>query len=577
MDKFTYYITDAEERVYPSNDVKYSYVRETGERYVRLKVSNSLTFQDRLKDGTLISDYAILKAIESDRYTSIKIYKLQSNSTYSLIITGILDLTGEWDVSNKSVSCSVITNDDYDFVKKYGSKKFNVLQFGLTATTVKHTVTTTLDTDIDNTYLIQDILEVIFQNIFENASASITSQFLTSATNPVTGVSSETTKIYICHKESVQDTASSPEVLELSFDDIMKYLNTQFNLNYYVSGNSLIVESLEFFENNFSYASARTVGVDLTSYTNNGKSYSGDLILNKHKYKYDNSKIVSEEQFAYQEWKNKDFKDASIIYDVNLIEEAKSIQSINVSNDINYILDNSDISSTGVCFLATEYDSPNYVLIERNITVSSEELEIITNFNFDTLLFSKNNITSAIATGISPTRTFHTNNVQVSLNDSVLITFNLVLNSGTLPEIKFMNKTYQSTVEGANSFTFISVAAGNLWWYCIFRALAVTNFSITNLSIIKTSATSVVNAPMAWTDLLDKYHQHGRIFITGKMNGITRSFASTIKHKIGMISTVPINSLDTDKLIKTDIGSGELISAPHNSNDMYDLEVGYDN
>jgi len=88
----------------------------------------------------------------------------------------------------------------------------------------------------------------------------------------------------------------------------MKYLNTQFNLNYYVSGNSLIVESLEFFENNFSYASARTVGVDLTSYTNNGKSYSGDLILNKHKYKYDNSKIVSEEQFAYQEWKNKDFK-----------------------------------------------------------------------------------------------------------------------------------------------------------------------------------------------------------------------------------------------------------------------------
>lgn len=575
MDKFKYYITDAEERVYPKTDVKYSYSRERDERFIRLKINSSLTFGDRLVNGTAVNDYTLLKSIESQRKTPIKIYKLQSDGSYDLFITGILDLTGSWDGTLKTVNCGVVTNDDYKFLKNT-DKKFNILQLGLTATDVKHTVTDPLDTTISNTYLLQSVLEIIFQNIFDNENAAFTSQFLTSGTNPVTGSSSETTKIYISHKQSVVDTASSPEVLELSFDDIMKYLRTQFGLYWYISGNTLIVENLKFFENDFSYSSARTVGIDLTDYTNNTKSYSGSLILNKDKYKYDVSKLVSEEKFIYQEWENKNFRDLTISYDVDLIVDKKSEERINASNDIAYILDNTDISINGVCFLATAFDSPNFVLIERNVTVQSNELEIISNFSFDTLKFTGNNITSAIADGAS-TKTFNTNNVQVAEDDSVLITFNLTLLSGTVPDLQFMNQGYIPTNEGLNSYTYISEDEATLWWYLIFRAVLATNFTIDNLRIIKTSSSSVVNAPMAWTDLINKYHKHGRILITGEVNGLETSFESTIKSKISIFSTIPINSFDPEKLIKSDIGDGELVNAPFNENDQYDLEVANDN
>ena len=138
-----------------------------------------------------------------------------------------------------------------------------------------------------------------------------------------------------------------------------------------------------------------------------------------------------------------------------------------------------------------------------------------------------------------------------------------------------MNQAYQSAVEGINSVSYTSVDSSTLYWNLIFRALAVTNFSITNLTIIRTSSSSVVNAPMAWSDLLWKYHQHGRVLTEGLMNGILTPFQSTSRLKVGNVSTVPINSFDENKLIKTDIGEGELVSASFNQNNEYDMEVRY--
>ena len=571
MNKYKYYITDSNVRVYPANDVAFAYEKQKGEAFYRLRITNSLDFQNRPIDGELINDFNLLKPYQNDGYVIFKVYELQDDETYDLFITAYLDLTGTWDEDNKIVTCPVITKDEHYFWDKYGDKKFNVLQFGLTATDVIQRIDVT-DTTISNCYHLNDILEIIFKNIYDDENASMTSSFLTSATNPMTGATSETTLIYICHKDSVTDTTSEPEVLELSFDDIMRFLRTQYNLYWYVSSNVLYVENYKYFENAFSYTVARSVGTDLTDYTNNGKSYSDNFIRNKNKYSTDSEGLYYEELWKYQEYENIAFKDSKITYDVNLLENKKIEHSIEVSNDINYILNNTDISSDGVCFMACEIDTET-IIIRRDVQISVNEFEIFHNWDFNTFKFVGNEIVSAIGT---VNQYAHTNMIPISQDDRVVISFNMTKISGTMPQLEFIGTT-ESISDDYNSIGFTKTSAGTSYYFPKIKAAGTCNFSITNFSVTRIMNKNVINAPMAWCDLLWKYHKRGRVLLEGYMNGILTPFESVIKLIRGeTISSVPINSFDPYDLIRTDIGDGEVARASFNENNVFDLEVVYD-
>ena len=572
MDKYKFYITDSLVRVYPANDVMFAYRKVKDQAFYRLEITNSLDFQDRIIEGDTISDFTLLRPYEDERYVTFYVYQLQSDDTYDLFISGYLDLTGEWNIDDKIITCNVISKDEYYFWDRYGDKKFNVLQFGLTAKDVIQRIDL-VDTTISNCYALNDVLEIIFKNIFDDEDASVTSSFLTSATNPVTSTTSETTLIYICHKDSVTDTASEPEVLELSFDDIMSFLKIQFNLYWYVTGNTLYVENYKYFENAFSYSVARSVGTDLTDYTNNGKSYSDNFIKNKNKYHTIAESLMYEEIWKYQEYENIAFKDSQITYDVNLLENKKVEYVLQVSNDINYIIDNTDISGNGVCFLACELDGADTIIIYRDVQISINEFEIFNNFDFGTFKFTGNEIVSAIGT---VGQYAHANRIRVGQDDVVVISFVITLISGTMPQLEFITST-ESISAGYNSIAFTKTSAGSSSYIPKIVAAGTCNFSLIDFAVTRITNKNVVNAPMAWGDMLWKYHKRGRILSQGYMNGILTPFESALKLKQGeTISSVPISTLDPYDLIRTDIGDGELLRASFNKNNVYELEVVYD-
>lgn len=572
MDKYTYYITDNYFQVYPANQVEFSIERESGKMFYRTKITNEIVLKDRNIDGKAITDYTDIKNYESQRYVPLKVYKLNDSAAYDLFMQGYLDLTGEWDEDNHKVVCNVITRDDYYFASKLGNKKFNILQLGLTAKDIIMRVDA-VDTTISNCYYLNDILELIFLNIYDNEDASFTSQFLTSSTNPVTLQTSETNKIYICNKQSVTDTTSEPEVLELSFDDIMNYLQVQFDVYWYISSDALIVEHRQFFENDFSYATAKSVGLDLTDYTNNGKSYSDNFIKNKKSYTIDSEQIYNKEGWKYQEYQNVAFRDAYISYDINKIEEREVLLSIDVSNDIEYIIDNSDVSNSGVCFLACETSGLDTIIIRRDIQISVNEFQSFNNFSYNTFKFVENEIKEA--TGII-NQYAHSNQIPIGQYDSIVVSFNMTLLSGTMPKLYFIN-TSETIVEGENSISFTKTTSGTSYYYVQIIALGTCSFKLKNFAVTRVTNKNIVNAPFAWSDLLWKYHKRGRILSEGYMNGILTPFESGLKLKQGeIITAVPINDFTETDLIKTDLGEGELKKATFNDNNIYDLEVIYD-
>ena len=88
-----------------------------------------------------------------------------------------------------------------------------------------------------------------------------------------------------------------------------------------------------------------------------------------------------------------------------------------------------------------------------------------------------------------------------------------------------------------------------------------TLLTISDVGMI--SKDTIINAPLSLANLHHNYWRHGRVIISGYMNGSLQTFLSVEKRKILDSIRLPIccNEFDTNKLINTDLGWGEVSEA----------------
>ena len=578
---YRYYAIESngtETEVFPVNEVKFRYQRQEGQYYYRLTIDGSLEFQDR----TGITDYTFLKSFETTvNYLNLRVEQNNGSNVYSSFLTSFIDLKGEWKVDQTKCTLGIKPNDVYTFIDKYGDIEFNILQSGLTQTTIDALISA-VTYSYPKCVNIITALEYVYQNIAGVSGASITSQFFTSATNPITSAATETNNIFITPKTIVIDETdpNTETVLNVTFNGLMKALNNMYNVYFNIVGSTLFIEHFKYYDNALSYSVGKSVGLNLTSYTNNGKSFGSTLIDNKNQYTYDSSKLVNKEKYSYKEFENPAFAEALIEYDVNLTGDQTKEYALNeVVADVEYINGNTEINKDGICILITDGSD----VIVRNITVQTNEFKSLSNVDFDTFLFTTNDILSAIDNS-ADNKSAKTNEVAFNAAntpefDSFTVTFSFVLNSGSLPKIGMaLTPLTEFTVlnqAAPQSFVFTNTVNDVDIVPLIITSQGDCQFEMSNITITRTINQNVVNAPAAWTDLLDKYWQHGRVLSQGIMNGIVTNFISTIKIKNETtIENIPVTSFDPANLVTTNIGNGEVLSALMNdSNKLETLEL----
>lgn len=130
---------------------------------------------------------------------------------------------------------------------------------------------------------------------------------------------------------------------------------------------------------------------------------------------------------------------------------------------------------------------------------------------------------SAISNGSSVHAAGTDNEIDILVDETYLVTFNLILNSGVLPGLVFQKNlgdlvysNVEDSVEGSNSFIFTITTSQNNAVFSFFNINTTTNYVISNLKIIRISSENILDlagvsngvrtsaSDAAYNNLLDK-------------------------------------------------------------------------
>lgn len=137
----------------------------------------------------------------------------------------------------------------------------------------------------------------------------ITSQFFSSATNPVTGLTNRLTNLCISVKSSIIDYAAglskTNAKYEITMKDLFDMMRDVFNVYWYMDGSNIVIEHDSFFRNGYAYGGTPVVGVDLTDETTYPLKYQvlKDITgaYRKTKYEINGDELVEKEFFRFTE------------------------------------------------------------------------------------------------------------------------------------------------------------------------------------------------------------------------------------------------------------------------------------
>ena len=149
---------------------------------------------------------------------------------------------------------------------------------------------------------------------------TLVSDFFTNAVNPISGkdlrltaIMQKTDAMFVDGLER-SDPATNGNI---TFKALMEQLWAMFQVTYFVDGDTLYIEHIDFFRNNMSYTVNNSVGIDLT--TAYPKAVDG---MNKYSYE---GEIPLREKFAFMESWNLDFIGADIDY-TEAIDDGDSVE-----------------------------------------------------------------------------------------------------------------------------------------------------------------------------------------------------------------------------------------------------------
>jgi hypothetical protein len=195
-----------------------------------------------------------------------------------------------------------------------------------------------------------DVIEYLANKIVPGVT--VTSEFFTNATNPVTLDSNHLLYLTIAQKSDIlRPTSTDPaSSAMLSWEKLMDILKTMFQVQWDYSSltNAIRIEHISSFSS--------VAGIDLRTQP---------LCVATNKYSYLKEKMPKYEKFSFMEADDSNFIGVPIYYDNGCVnQDPKSNlteKTIEVTTDLQFILDNPEaISDDGFVILCNYLDSGNY-------------------------------------------------------------------------------------------------------------------------------------------------------------------------------------------------------------------------
>lgn len=184
-------------------------------------------------------------------------------------------------------------------------------------------------------------------------------------TNYVTGATNRIDQLVMIQKSDFLNPTATQKATKgiLTFNDVMKIYREVFNAYWFIEDGQIRIEHISWF--------LRTVAFDLTT-----GSYL-QFIKGTKKYGYVKERMPKEENFKWSEAGNIDFIGAPITYDSACVDRdtISNITIQNVVTDAEWIYNHSSGSSQeGFVLLATEFNSPNYEVLNEVGLISGVSL-----------------------------------------------------------------------------------------------------------------------------------------------------------------------------------------------------------
>jgi hypothetical protein len=118
------------------------------------------------------------------------------------------------------------------------------------------------------TDIISHLLQINYEEVVFSGGSGLTivSQFLSAATNPVTGQANHLANLRMVHNRVIKNIQDLSTKGEMTLDGMITDLCEAFNLSWCIIGANFYIEHINYFINGFSYNSTPGIYADLTGY-----------------------------------------------------------------------------------------------------------------------------------------------------------------------------------------------------------------------------------------------------------------------------------------------------------------------
>ena len=298
--------------------------------YYRRKFNGTLRFYNSAKNG--ITDFDLLNMVATvDPCTEMILTIEEKNSganTWHEYWTGVFRTKdGRFDLDNCTFDVTPKPYDDYRNFDNYGDKEYNILR---ALSGDKVTTRTILPATLyEENLLITDVIEFLLGQLAPGAT--LVSNFLTSATNPVLGGPNQFRYLTIAQKSDIKrPEADVPaNVGKMSFNGIMDILRGMYNLYWTFDGSTLRIEHYDFFSSD--------EGLDLRTQRSTQRS---------NRYNYLREDMPKYEKFSFMEAGDPAYTPTTISYGCGTNPQHTATVELPVTTDLSYIQES--VSTAGM-------------------------------------------------------------------------------------------------------------------------------------------------------------------------------------------------------------------------------------
>lgn len=313
--------------------------------------TNSLVIDDSGVTQNRKDDWVLLWGIEqADPCAKLffTITKTVSGSTTTYWEGHFSTTDGNFDIDKCTFEVTPMTNDDYTDLLSEADTQYNILTVGPVVSTHAYLMGVMDVTYTRNRWLL-DVIEFLADKVI--SGVTISSDFFTAATNPVTLADNRLLYLTIAQKSDIIRPTSSDQAntAMMSWTELTDILWGMFQVKWSYDGvNTINVEHISWW--------TKGVGIDLRTQL---------ACKATNKYSYLKEKMPKYEKFAFMEVDNLNFMGIPIRYDSVCVDQNPDTNvketSVNVTTDIEYINSNPDaISDEGFVILAN--DNTNHVV-----------------------------------------------------------------------------------------------------------------------------------------------------------------------------------------------------------------------